>query len=132
MPMLTGTAGNAGAQASTLIIRGMSVGDIQLKDALRVAFKELRVAMLCGVALCIVNFARLAITYPEELATNIVVSLSLFLIIIIAKFIGSLLPMLAKLIHVDPAIMASPVISTIMDSVSMLLYFNIARLVLRV
>ena len=132
MPMLTGTAGNAGAQASTLIIRGMSVGDIQLKDALRVAFKELRVAMLCGVALCIVNFARLAITYPGELATNIVVSLSLFLIIIIAKFIGSLLPMLAKLIHVDPAIMASPVISTIMDSVSMLLYFNIARLVLRV
>lgn len=110
----------------------MSVGDIQLKDALRVAFKELRVAMLCGVALCIVNFARLAITYPGELATNIVVSLSLFLIIIIAKFIGSLLPMLAKLIHVDPAIMASPVISTIMDSVSMLLYFNIARLVLRV
>ena len=132
MPMLTGTAGNAGAQASTLIIRGMSVGDIQLKDALRVAFKELRVAMLCGVALCIVNFARLAIFYPGELATNIVVSLSLFLIIIIAKFIGSLLPMLAKLIHVDPAIMASPVISTIMDSVSMLLYFNIARLVLRV
>ena len=132
MPMLTGTAGNAGAQASTLIIRGMSVGDIQLKDALRVAFKELRVAMLCGVALCIVNFARLAITYPGELATNIVVSLSLFLIIIIAKFIGRLLPMLAKLIHVDPAIMASPVISTIMDSVSMLLYFNIARLVLRV
>lgn len=88
--------------------------------------------MLCGAALCVVNFARLAFTYPNELATNIVVSLSLFLIVIIAKFIGSLLPMLAKLIHVDPAIMASPVISTIMDSVSMLLYFNIARLVLRV
>ncbi len=132
MPMLTGTAGNAGAQASTLIIRGMSVGDIQLKDALRVAFKELRVAALCGVALCIVNFARLAATYPGQWVINFVVTLSLFVIIIIAKFVGSLLPMLAKLIHVDPAIMASPVISTIMDSVSMLLYFNLAKVVLHV
>jgi magnesium transporter len=132
MPMLTGTAGNAGSQASTLIIRGMSVGDIQLKDWFRVAMKELRVAMLCGLALCIVNTARLLITYPGQTTITIVVSLSLFLIIIIAKFIGSLLPMFAKLIHVDPAIMASPVISTIMDSVSMLLYFGIARLLLHV
>ena len=132
MPMLTGTAGNAGSQASTLIIRGMSVGDIQLKDWFRVALKELRVAALCGLALCIVNTARLLITYPGQTTITIVVSLSLFLIIIIAKFIGSLLPMLAKLIHVDPAIMASPVISTIMDSVSMLIYFNIARRLLNV
>lgn len=132
MPMLTGTAGNAGSQASTLIIRGMSVGDIQLKDWLKVALKELRVAALCGVALCVVNTARLLITYPGQTVITIVVSLSLFLIIIIAKFIGSLLPMFAKLIHVDPAIMASPVISTIMDSVSMLLYFNIARVLLKV
>jgi magnesium transporter len=132
MPMLTGTAGNAGSQASTLIIRGMSVGDIQLKDWFRVAMKELRVAILCGLALCIVNTARLLITYPGQTTITIVVSLSLFLIIIIAKFIGSLLPMFAKLIHVDPAIMASPVISTIMDSVSMLLYFGIARLLLHV
>lgn len=132
MPMLTGTAGNAGSQASTLIIRGMSVGDIQLKDWLKVAMKELRVAALCGVALCVVNTARLLITYPGQTVITIVVSLSLFLIIIIAKFIGSLLPMFAKLIHVDPAIMASPVISTIMDSVSMLLYFNIARVLLKV
>lgn len=132
MPMLTGTAGNAGAQASTLIIRGMSVGDIQLRDWIRVAFKELRVAAICGVALCIVNFARLAITYPGQWVINLVVTVSLFIIIIIAKFIGSLLPMFAKLIHVDPAIMASPVISTIMDSVSMLLYFNLAKMVLHV
>lgn len=132
MPMLTGTAGNAGSQASTLIIRGMSVGDIQLKDWLRVALKELRVAMLCGVALCAVNTARLLITYPGQSVITVVVSLSLLLIIIIAKVIGCLLPMLAKLIHVDPAIMASPVISTIMDSVSMLLYFNIAHVLLRV
>ena len=132
MPMLTGTAGNAGSQASTLIIRGMSVGDIQLKDWLRVALKELRVALLCGVALCAVNTARLLITYPGQSVITVVVSLSLLLIIIIAKVIGCLLPMLAKLIHVDPAIMASPVISTIMDSVSMLLYFNIAHVLLRV
>ena len=132
MPMLTGTAGNAGSQASTLIIRGMSVGDIQLKDWLRVALKELRVAMLCGGALCAVNTLRLLLTYPGQTVITVVVSLSLFLIIIIAKVVGCLLPMLAKLIHVDPAIMASPVISTIMDSVSMLLYFNIARVLLHI
>ena len=132
MPMLTGTAGNAGSQASTLIIRGMSVGDIRLRDWFRVAMKELRVAILCGIALCAVNTARLLITYPGQTVITLVVSLSLFLIIIIAKFIGSLLPMLARLIHVDPAIMASPVISTIMDSVSMLLYFNMARVLLEV
>lgn len=132
MPMLTGTAGNAGSQASTLIIRGMSVGDIQLKDWLRVALKELRVAALCGLALCAVNTVRLLLTYPGQTTITIVVSLSLFLIIMIAKFIGSLLPMFAKLIHVDPAIMASPVISTVMDSVSMLLYFGIAGVLLHV
>ena len=132
MPMLTGTAGNAGSQASTLIIRGMSVGDIQLKDWLRVALKELRVAMLCGGALCAVNTLRLLLIYPGQTVITAVVSLSLFLIIIIAKVVGCLLPMLAKLIHVDPAIMASPVISTIMDSVSMLLYFNIARVLLHI
>ena len=132
MPMLTGTAGNAGSQASTLIIRGMSVGDIRLRDWFRVAMKELRVAILCGIALCAVNTARLLITYPGQTVITLVVSLSLFLIIIIAKFIGSLLPMLARLIDVDPAIMASPVISTIMDSVSMLLYFNMARVLLKV
>ncbi len=132
MPMLTGTAGNAGSQASTLIIRGMSVGDIQLRDWWRVTLKELRVAALCGAALCVVNTIRLMISFPHETAITIVVSLSLFLIVIIAKFVGSLLPMLAKLIRVDPAIMASPLISTIMDSVSMLLYFNIARAVLHV
>lgn len=132
MPMLTGTAGNAGSQASTLIIRGMSVGDIQLKDWLRVALKELRVAALCGLALCAVNTVRLLLTYPGQTTITIVVSLSLFLIIMIAKFIGSLLPMFAKLIHVDPAIMASPVISTVMDSVSMLLYFGIAGALLHV
>ena len=132
MPMLTGTAGNAGSQASTLIIRGMSVGEIQLKDWWRVTLKELRVAALCGAALCVVNTARLLISYPGQYTITIVVSLSLFIIIVIAKFVGSLLPMLAKLIHVDPAIMASPLISTIMDSVSMLVYFNIAKVLLRV
>ncbi|MBQ9268254.1 MAG: magnesium transporter [Oscillospiraceae bacterium] len=132
MPMLTGTAGNAGSQASTLIIRGMSIGDIQLADWWKVTLKELRVAALCGAALCIVNTIRLMISFPGQTTITIVVSLSLFLIVIIAKFVGSLLPMLAKLIRVDPAIMASPLISTIMDSVSMLIYFNIARVFLKV
>ena len=124
MPMLTGTAGNAGSQASTLIIRGMSIGDIQLADWWKVT--------LNGAALCVVNTIRLMISFPGQTTITIVVSLSLFLIVIIAKFVGSLLPMLAKLIRVDPAIMASPLISTIMDSVSMLIYFNIARVFLKV
>ena len=132
MPMLTGTAGNAVSQASTLIIRGMSIGDIQLADWWKVTLKELRVAALCGAALCVVNTIRLMISFPGQTTITIVVSLSLFLIVIIAKFVGSLLPMLAKLIRVDPAIMASPLISTIMDSVSMLIYFNIARVFLKV
>lgn len=132
MPMLTGTAGNAGSQASTLIIRGMSIGDIHLSDWWKVTLKELRVAALCGAALCVVNTIRLMISFPGQTTITIVVSLSLFLIVIIAKFVGSLLPMLAKLIRVDPAIMASPLISTIMDSVSMLIYFNIARVFLKV
>jgi len=132
MPMLTGTAGNAGSQASTLIIRGMSIGEIELRDWWRVTLKELRVAALCGLVLCIVNTIRLMISFPGQTTITVVVSLSLFLIVIIAKFVGSLLPMLAKLIRVDPAIMASPLISTIMDSVSMLIYFNIARVLLHV
>ena len=132
MPMLTGTAGNAGSQASTLIIRGMSVGEIALRDWWRVTLKELGVAALCGAVLCLVNTVRLVISYPGQTVITAVVSLSLFLIVIIAKFVGSLLPMLARLIRVDPAIMASPLISTIMDSVSMLIYFNIARVMLHV
>lgn len=132
MPMLTDTGGNAGAQASTLVIRGMSVGDIQLRDWFRVVLKELRVALLCGAALCVVNTIRLLITYPGQTTITIVVSLSLFLIVVISKVVGSLLPMLAKLIHVDPAIMAAPLISTIMDSVSVLLYFNIAKAMLHI
>ena len=132
MPMLTGTAGNAGSQASTLIIRGMSIGEIELRDWWRVTLKELRVAALCGLVLCLVNTIRLMISFPGQTTITIVVSLSLFLIVIIAKFVGSLLPMLARLIKVDPAIMASPLISTIMDSVSMLIYFNIAKAFLHV
>ncbi len=130
MPMLTDTAGNAGSQSSTLIIRGMSIGDIHLRDWLRVALKELRVAVICGAVLSLVNAVRMVLIYPGQLLITIVVSASLMLIIIFAKFIGSLLPMFAKLIHVDPAIMASPVISTVMDSVSMLIYFGIAKAVL--
>ena len=132
MPMLTGTAGNAGSQASTLIIRGMSIGEIELRDWWRVTLKELRVAALCGLVLCLVNTIRLMFSFPGQTTITIVVSCSLFLIVIIAKFVGSLLPMLARLIKVDPAIMASPLISTIMDSVSMLIYFNIAKAFLHV
>ena len=132
MPMLTDTAGNAGAQVSTLVIRGMSVGEIQLKDWFRVVLKELRVAALCGLALSVVNAVRLFIMYPGQSGITLVVSLSLFLIVMIAKFIGSLLPMLAKLIHVDPALMAAPLISTLMDAISMLLYFGIASALLAI
>ncbi|MCR4842372.1 MAG: magnesium transporter [Eubacterium sp.] len=126
IPMMTGTGGNAGSQSATLVIRGMTVGDIKTGDFLKVWWKEIRVAFLCGVVLAGVNFIRLSLQYPGKTMIILTVVLSMFGTIIIAKSIGCLLPIVAKLIHVDPAIMASPLISTIVDCLSLLLYFQVA------
>ncbi len=130
IPMMTGTGGNAGSQSATLIIRGMTVGEIRPKDFIKVWWKEIRVALLCGIVLAGVNFIRLIIQYPGNEMICLTVVISMFGTIIIAKSIGCLLPIGARLIHVDPAIMAAPLISTIVDCLSLLLYFQIACLLI--
>lgn len=132
IPMLTDTGGNAGSQSSTLIIRGMAVGDIELSDFFKVFWKELRVSMLVGVSLSAVNFVRLLITYPGNIVMALTVSLTLIVTVMLAKTVGGLLPMVAKICHADPAIMAAPLITTIVDAISLVVYFNIAEALLRI
>ena len=130
VPMLMDTSGNCGNQSSTMVIRGMAVGDIELKDVLRVVWKEFRVGLLCGAVLAAANFIRLILQYPDRLALNLVIVLSLMLAIVLAKIIGCVLPMLAEKMKLDPAIMAAPLITTIVDASSLLIYFKIASMML--
>lgn len=130
IPMLTDTGGNAGSQSSTLVIRGMAVGDILPKDFLKVFWKELRVSMLVGAVLSAVNFIRLAITYPGNEMVAFTVAIAMFATVMMAKTIGGILPMAARLLHADPAIMAAPLITTIVDAFSLIIYFNVAQVLL--
>jgi magnesium transporter len=130
IPMLMDTGGNSGAQSSTLIIRGMAVDEIHTKDVFKVLGKELRVALICGLVLAAVNFVRVFITNNQNVLLCIVVSLALLATVIIAKTFGVLLPMLAKKCKLDPAIMASPLITTLVDAISLIIYFSIARTML--
>ncbi|MEG1931889.1 MAG: magnesium transporter, partial [Pygmaiobacter sp.] len=126
IPMLTGTGGNSGSQSSTLIIRGMAVSEIVPRDLLAVFWKELRVSLIVGIVLGIVNFFRLIITYPGNEMIALVVSLTMLCVIVIAKTIGGVLPMLTKAVGADPAIMAAPLLTTIVDAAALLVYFAIA------
>ena len=129
MPMVMGTGGNCGSQSSTLIIRGMALEEIRLRDFFKVIFKEFRIAFLCSVVLAIVNGARIWITYSDpELA--VVIALSIIGTVILAKLVGAMLPMAAKAVKLDPAIMATPLITTVVDSCSLLIYFTIATNIL--
>lgn len=132
IPMLTDTGGNAGSQSSTLIIRGMALSEINANDFFRVIWKEFRVSIIAGVALSFVNFIRLIVTYPGQKMMAFTVSLSLLMTVIIAKTIGGALPMVAKLTKADPAIMAAPLITTIVDTLSLILYFTIAKVLLNI
>ena len=125
IPQITGTGGNCGSQSSTMIIRGLALDEITPKDILKVWWKELRVALICGAALSLVNFIRIIVQF-HDLQVAVVVSVTLILTVCIAKSMGCVLPILAKLAHVDPAIMASPLITTITDALSILVYFNFA------
>lgn len=129
IPMVMGTGGNCGSQSSTLIIRGLSNNDIKLKDFLKAWWKEIRVALLVGLALFVVNFVRIMVQY-HNLQLALIVGFTLIGTVAIAKSLGCLLPMIAKKLKLDPAIMAAPLISTILDTCSVLLYFNIATLLL--
>ena len=137
IPMLMGTGGNSGAQAATAVIRSLSLGDTEPEDVLRVVWKEWRVAILCGLTLAAVNFVKMLLVdrmlmhHPEVTVTvAATVSLSIVMIIMFAKVVGSILPIAAEKIGVDPAVMANPLISTITDAVSLLIYFEIAKLIL--
>ncbi len=139
IPMLMGTGGNSGAQASTAVIRSLSIGDTEPADVLSVIWKELRVSILCGITLAAVNFAKMLLV-DQMLLNNpavtitvaAVVSLAIVFIVMFAKVVGSTLPILAEKIGVDPAVMANPLISTITDAVSLLIYFEIAKLFLKI
>ena len=126
MPMLMGAGGNAGSQSSVAIIRSLSLNEVQFKDWLKVLWKESGVAILCGITLAIASFAKLMLFDQLTLAVALVVSVSLALTVLIAKIVGCMLPLLAKKIGFDPAVMASPFITTIVDALSLLIYFAIA------
>lgn len=126
IPMLTDTGGNAGSQSSTSIIRGMTLGEIQLRDLPRVVWKETQISFLCGLVLGLVNFIRLILVYPGQPMVCLTVVLSLFVTILLAQVIGCMLPLIAEKLHLDPAIMAAPLITTIVDAVSLVVYFQIA------
>lgn len=139
IPMLMGTGGNSGAQASTAVIRSLSIGDSEPKDALRVIWKEWRVALLCGLSLAVVNFGKMLLVDSMLLhnanVTVLVaatVSLSMVFIVMFAKVVGAMLPLIAEKIGVDPAVMANPLISTVTDAVSLLIYIYIAKLILNI
>ncbi len=130
IPMLMDTGGNAGGQASAIIIRGISLDEIEFGDWLVVIWKEIRTAVLCGLTLAVCNFGRLMIFDKVSVQVALVVCLTLLMAVIVAKMVGSTLPMLAKKIGLDPAVMASPFITTIVDAISLLIYFRVAELVL--
>ena len=130
IPMLMGTGGNSGSQASVTIIRGLSLKEIELSDVFQILWKELRVSLLCGISLCVVNFAKLMIFDQLGVAVALVVSGALLATIIVAKLVGCLLPLLAEKLGFDPAVMASPFITTIVDALSLLIYFALAVMVL--
>lgn len=126
IPMLMDTGGNAGGQASVTVIRGLSLGEITYRDTLRIIWKEARVALLCGITLAVANFAKLMLFDRVGLSVSLVVCLTLIVAILIAKLIGCTLPVLAKRIGFDPAVMASPFITTIVDALSLMVYFQFA------
>ena len=130
IPMLMDTGGNAGGQASVTIIRGISLNEIEFSDLLKVVWKEFRVAICCGITLAAANFLKLIFLDHVTVMVAGVVCLTLLVTVAAAKFIGCLLPMLAKKIGFDPAVMASPFITTIVDAVSLLTYFKIATVML--
>jgi len=130
IPVLMNTGGIAGSQSSTLIIRGMAVGEIGMKDIMTVIWKELRVGILCGLGLAVVNFIRVYLMNNKDWILCLTISISLFCTILMAKTVGSILPILAKRLKIDPAIMSAPLLTTIVDAVSLIIYFSFAKVML--
>ena len=129
--MIMGTGGNCGSQSSTLIIRGLATDEIELKDVLRALWKEFRVSIIVGITLAIVNGIRIMIQY-NDIQLAIVIGLTLIATVALSKALGCLLPMFAKKIKLDPAIMATPLITTLVDIFSILVYFQIATAIMHI
>jgi len=132
IPMLTDTGGNSGSQSSTLIIRGLVLGEIEMKDIVKVFIKEFEVSLMTGTVLALLTYIRLRLLYPDKPLIVLVVSLAILATVIMAKLMGALLPFFAKKIKADPAIMAAPMITTIVDASSLLVYFYLARWILKI
>lgn len=130
IPMLMDTGGNSGGQASVTIIRGLSIGDIEFSDIFKVLWKEIRVAILCGLTLAVCNFAKIMLLDGVEVKVALVICVTLVVTVFIAKMIGCTLPIFADKLGFDPAVMASPFITTIVDAISLLVYFRIAAMTL--
>lgn len=126
IPMLMDTGGNAGSQSSTLVIRGIALGEIKMKDFLKVIWKEMRVSLIVGCVLGLANFLRILFIEKASLQVSLTVSLTLVITIISAKIVGGILPLIAKSFRIDPAIMASPLITTIVDALALITYFSVA------
>lgn len=126
IPMLMDTGGNAGSQSSTLIIRGLALGEIGMKDVFKVIWKELRVSIVVGITLAVVNFLRIYYIERVDLMISFTVCMTLFMTVVLAKVVGGLLPIAAKSVKLDPAIMASPLITTIVDAFALIIYFRMA------
>lgn len=130
MPMIMDTGGNCGSQSSMLIIRGIALDEIHFSDFFRVVFKEFRISIMVSSVLAIVNGIRVYLMYEQKFLLSLTVALSIIATVVMSKLIGAMLPMLAKKVHIDPAIMATPLITTIVDCCSLFLYFNIAMVIL--
>ena len=130
IPMLMDTGGNSGSQSSTTIIRGLSLGEIRYIDVPRVIFKESAVAMLCGLTLALANFAKLMVFDHVSLLIAAVVCFTLVVVVLVSNVVGGTLPILAKRLGFDPTVMASPLITTIVDAVALVIYFNMAKALL--
>ncbi len=135
IPMFMGTGGNAGGQASVAVIRSLALNEIELSDVFKVVWKEIRVSVVCGIIMALVCFLKVMLidarfTPGVDLITGVVVSVTLFLTVVIAKFVGAIMPLLAKRVGFDPAVMASPFITTIVDALSLVIYFQIVRIFL--
>jgi magnesium transporter len=127
IPMLMDTGGNSGSQAATLVIRGLAIDEIQLKDVLKVLLKEFKVSLIVAFALSLMNFLRIYFISQVGFTIAFVVGVTLFFTVVIAKMIGAMLPMAAQKLKLDPAIMAAPLITTIVDTTSLILYFTFAK-----
>jgi magnesium transporter len=130
LPLLMGTGGNSGSQASTLVIRGLAVGEVELRDAIRVLLREVRIGIVVAAGLSAINLSKILLFAHQSLVVGLTVCVSQMIVIVLAKCLGGLLPLLAKKVGIDPALMAAPFISSLTDTFACFVYFSLASIIL--